>query len=59
MSPPPHDVTNPPDSKAAPTSAGLVVHWAARYDLLIALLTLGRERRFRERLIEPARLEPG
>jgi len=59
MSPPSQEVTNPPDSKAAPTSAGLVVHWAARYDLLIALLTLGRERRFRERLIEPARLEPG
>lgn len=35
------------------------MHWAARYDLLITLLTLGRERRFRERLLEPARLEPG
>jgi ubiquinone/menaquinone biosynthesis C-methylase UbiE len=35
------------------------VRWAGRYDLLIALLTLGRERRFRERLLEPAHLEPG
>jgi ubiquinone/menaquinone biosynthesis C-methylase UbiE len=37
----------------------LVVHWAVRYDLLVTLLTLGRERRFRERLLEPARLESG
>jgi ubiquinone/menaquinone biosynthesis C-methylase UbiE len=36
-----------------------VVHWAARYDLLIWLLTLGRERSFREKLLEPARLQPG
>jgi ubiquinone/menaquinone biosynthesis C-methylase UbiE len=37
----------------------MVVHWAARYDLLIWLLTLGRERRFREKLLEPARLQNG
>jgi ubiquinone/menaquinone biosynthesis C-methylase UbiE len=36
-----------------------VVHWANRYDLLITLLTLGREQRFRERLLAPAHLEPG
>jgi ubiquinone/menaquinone biosynthesis C-methylase UbiE len=36
-----------------------VVHWAARYDLLIWLLTLGREGSFRRRLLEPARLQPG
>lgn len=52
-------MTNPTDSRAAPSSTGLVVHWAARYDLLVALLTLGRERRFRERLLELARLERG
>jgi ubiquinone/menaquinone biosynthesis C-methylase UbiE len=38
---------------------GAVVHWAARYDLLIKLLTLGRERQFRESLLEFAHLEPG
>lgn len=38
---------------------GGVVHWAARYDLLIWLVTLGRERRFRERLLAPARLKGG
>ena len=37
----------------------VVVLWAARYDLLIWLLTLGRERKFRERLLDPARLGPG
>ena len=41
------------------TTTGAVVHWAARYDLLVWLLTLGRERRFRERLLKPARLQPG
>jgi ubiquinone/menaquinone biosynthesis C-methylase UbiE len=52
-------VTNPPDSSVSPSSTGLVVHWAARYDLLITLLTLGRERRFREQLLELAHLGPG
>lgn len=47
-----------PSHTAAGTS-GAVIHWAARYDLLIWLLTLGRERRFRERLLEPIRLQPG
>jgi ubiquinone/menaquinone biosynthesis C-methylase UbiE len=36
-----------------------VVRWAARYDLFVWLLTLGRERRFREKLLAPARLEQG
>ncbi len=37
----------------------MVVHWAAGYDLLIWLVTLGRERSFRKRLLEPAHLRPG
>jgi ubiquinone/menaquinone biosynthesis C-methylase UbiE len=40
-------------------TTGLVVHWAARYDLLIWLVTLGRERKLRERLLQPARLQAG
>ncbi|HSQ29589.1 MAG TPA: methyltransferase domain-containing protein [Gemmatimonadaceae bacterium] len=40
-------------------TTGRVIHWAARYDALVWLLTLGRERRFREKLIEQARLEAG
>jgi ubiquinone/menaquinone biosynthesis C-methylase UbiE len=50
---------NQADSISAPSTSPGVIHWAARYDLLIALVTLGRERRFRERLLEPAHLEPG
>lgn len=38
---------------------GHVLHWAASYDLLIWLVTLGRERRFRERLLQPAQLKSG
>ncbi|MGH2899586.1 MAG: class I SAM-dependent methyltransferase, partial [Solirubrobacteraceae bacterium] len=41
-----------------PNAVGAVVHWAARYDLLLTVLTLGRERRFRERLVRLARLSP-
>lgn len=48
----------PPQAAAAATS-GHVVHWAARYDALVWLLTFGKERRFRERLLEPARLRAG
>src|SRR5688500_18686474 len=38
---------------------GLVIEWAARYDLLAWLLTRGRERAFRERLLELAELRAG
>jgi ubiquinone/menaquinone biosynthesis C-methylase UbiE len=39
---------------------GRVMRSTARYyDLLVWLLTLGRERAFRERLVELARVEPG
>lgn len=48
---------------AKPNSAlrttGAVVHWAARYDLLVWLVTLGRERNLRARLLEPAHLQAG
>jgi ubiquinone/menaquinone biosynthesis C-methylase UbiE len=40
-------------------SAGLVLHAAAAYDLLVWLKTLGRERALRERMIALAQLEPG
>jgi ubiquinone/menaquinone biosynthesis C-methylase UbiE len=40
-------------------TTGHVVHWAARYDAIVWLFTLGRERAFRERLISLARLRPG
>jgi ubiquinone/menaquinone biosynthesis C-methylase UbiE len=43
----------------APRTSGLVIHWAARYDVLAWLLTRGREHAFRERIISLARLERG
>jgi ubiquinone/menaquinone biosynthesis C-methylase UbiE len=52
-------VTKTARRNSAAGTTGLVVHWAARYDLLIWLVTLARERTFRERLLEPARLRPG
>ena len=36
-----------------------MIRWAASYDLLVWLMTFGRERRLRERFLEPARLRPG
>jgi ubiquinone/menaquinone biosynthesis C-methylase UbiE len=40
-------------------TTGHVLHWARAYDALVWALTLGKERRFRERLAELARLEAG
>ena len=45
------------DSPRDLATTGRVVHWAARYDALVWLLTLGRERTLRERLLDLARLE--
>jgi ubiquinone/menaquinone biosynthesis C-methylase UbiE len=46
-------------ANSAPATKGLVLHWAGRYDLFVWLMTLGRERRFREKLLEPAHLQSG
>lgn len=42
-----------------PEAAGLVIHGAARYDLLVWLFTFGGEKRFRERILRLAQLRPG
>jgi ubiquinone/menaquinone biosynthesis C-methylase UbiE len=52
-------ITDTTGDGTVPHTKGLVIHWAARYDLLAWLLTGGRERAFRERLIELAAVEPG
>jgi ubiquinone/menaquinone biosynthesis C-methylase UbiE len=41
------------------TTDGLVIHWAARYDLLAWLFTRGRERAFREQILRLVALAPG
>ncbi len=40
-------------------TAGIVLHSSAGYDLLLWLLTRGREAAFREKMLRPARLQPG
>jgi ubiquinone/menaquinone biosynthesis C-methylase UbiE len=40
-------------------SPGAVIHWAGRYDLLMTLVTLGGEGRFRRRLLALGRVQPG
>jgi ubiquinone/menaquinone biosynthesis C-methylase UbiE len=47
------------DLHRTPSTTGSVLHSAARYDLLVWLLTLGRERVFRETVVRLARLQPG
>lgn len=47
------------DQESAPHTHGLVVNWAARYDLLAWLLTHGRERELRERILTFAGLRSG
>src|SRR5262245_61019106 len=42
-----------------PSTTGNVLHAAAVYDMLIWLVTLGRERVFREKMLRLAHLEPG
>lgn len=47
-------------SKEQPVhTAGRVIHWAGFYDLLLKVMTLGREGRFRSRIITTAKLEEG
>jgi len=47
------------EHEAAPRTHGLVIDWAARYDLLAWLFTHGRERQLRERIISLAGLRTG
>jgi ubiquinone/menaquinone biosynthesis C-methylase UbiE len=47
------------DLTETPSTTGLVLHRAARYDFVVWLAMLGRERVFREKVLRLARLEPG
>src|SRR5262245_23643661 len=46
-------------SAMTPATTGRVLHRAACYDLLVWLVTQGKERAFREKLLSFAGLEPG
>ena len=43
----------------APHTAGRVIHWAARYDLLVPLFTFGQVRRLRSRVADLVQAQPG
>ncbi|RPI24460.1 MAG: hypothetical protein EHM70_21270, partial [Chloroflexota bacterium] len=38
---------------------GLTIGWAKHYDLVVGLLSLGRERRLREATLDLAQVQPG
>lgn len=44
---------------AVSNTTGSVLHWAFGYDLLARVLCLGRERAFREKMLDLANLQPG
>jgi ubiquinone/menaquinone biosynthesis C-methylase UbiE len=52
-------VTKRMDGNIAPGTTGRVLHDAARYDLLLWLVTFGRERVYREKVLRLACLAPG
>jgi ubiquinone/menaquinone biosynthesis C-methylase UbiE len=47
------------DRKALPSTNGRIIHGAFRYDLLVWLVSLGREQTFRAKVLDLARLKPG
>ena len=52
-------MTNTAEAKQTLHTSGLVLHRAALYDLTLWLLSLGRERALREKVLRLARLSPG
>ena len=53
------NMTKPAEKNETADKPGLVLHAATTYDLLIWLVTLGRERTFREKMLRLAHLKPG
>ena len=52
-------MTKTPDDTPPLKTSGLILHAPVFYDLGVRLMTLGRERAFRERLLGLAHLKPG
>ena len=52
-------MTETTDRRPAPRTTGLLIHAAVRYDFMVWLFTLGRERAFREQILGFANLTPG
>ena len=53
-----HHHSSNPHARTTSETQGVVWNWARRYDLLMGLATLGRERGFRRRIADLARLHP-
>ena len=53
------EVTDKADPNVTPSAIGAVLHSPVRYDLLVWLAMLGRERAFREKVLGLARLQLG
>src|SRR6516164_4471700 len=53
-----HHHSRKPRARTTPETQGVVWNWARRYDLVIGLATLGRERAFRRRIADLAQLHP-
>jgi ubiquinone/menaquinone biosynthesis C-methylase UbiE len=47
------------ENTAALRTTGRVIHWAFWYDVLLKVISLGRERAFREKMLDIAGLAPG
>jgi SAM-dependent methyltransferase len=54
-----NDMTETTDRHPAPRTTGLLIHAAVRYDFMVWLFTLGRERAFREQILSFANLKIG
>ncbi|MBV8139135.1 MAG: methyltransferase domain-containing protein [Deltaproteobacteria bacterium] len=48
-----------PQESETPVTSSKLIHWARSYDLLVWLLTLGRDRVFREKTLDLALIAPG
>lgn len=53
------DMLEVAERNPTPRTTGLVLHWAVPYDLLLWLVMRGKEKSFRERLVQLARLGSG
>ena len=47
------------EKEQAPATSGILIHWSRYYDLLLTLLTLGREKQIREKILNLAAVKEG
>jgi ubiquinone/menaquinone biosynthesis C-methylase UbiE len=52
-------MANASEQNGVPNTTGVIIRWAFLYDLFVWLASLGRERAYREKALDLARLKPG